>query len=122
MLCFERGAGSKALRKLNLIIKQLYKMRKLDLLSKGKELNEKLYFGHKKSVILHFLLLSYSLRAISDVSLYNCTTDNKAQVSFTRAKSCKCAQSTKVTIQYQKRIHDRHREANKKINEIKVIT
>ena len=40
MLYFEREAGSKALRKLYLVVKQLYKMCKLDLLSKGKGLNE----------------------------------------------------------------------------------
>ena len=40
MLCFERGAGSKALRKPNLIMKQLYKICKLDLFLKGKALNK----------------------------------------------------------------------------------
>ena len=41
MLCFEREARSKALRKLNLIIKQLYKIRELDLLSESEAINEK---------------------------------------------------------------------------------
>ena len=40
MLCFERGAASEALRKLYLIIKPLYKIRQLDLLSKGEALDE----------------------------------------------------------------------------------
>ena len=40
MLCFERGVGSEALHKLNLIIKQLYKIRELDILSEGEALNE----------------------------------------------------------------------------------
>ena len=107
MLCFESVAGSEALRKLHLIIKQLCKIRELDLLSKGEALNKEnlakariLHFlVTKKSVLLHFLLLPYPLRVISDVSLCNCTTDHKSQVSFSRAKSCKCPQSTKVTIQ-----------------------
>ena len=38
MLRFVGGAGRKALRKLNLTIKQLYKIRELDLLSEGKAL------------------------------------------------------------------------------------
>ena len=106
MLCFERGAGSEALRKLNLIIKQLYKIGELDLLSKGEALNEEnlakariLHILVTKKLFFYILLLSYPLRAISDVSLYNCTTDHKPQVSFSSSKLCKCVQSTKVTIQ-----------------------
>ena len=53
MLCFERGAGSEALRKLNLIFKQLYKIRKLDLLSKGEALNEE---NLAKARFLHILV------------------------------------------------------------------
>ena len=49
MLCFERGAGYEALRKLN-IIKQLYKIRELDLLSKGEALNKE---NLAKARILH---------------------------------------------------------------------
>ena len=88
MLCFETGAGSEALRKLSLTIKQLYKLRELDLLVKSikrrKPCESKnfAYFGHKKSVSLHFLLLSYPLRAISDVFFYNCTTDHKSKYLF----------------------------------------
>ena len=118
---FERRAGSEALSKLNLIFDQLYKIPELDLFSKGKALNEenlakaRIIFWSQKIVFLHFLLLSYPLRAISDVCLYNCLTDHKSQVCFSRAKSCKCAQSTKAITQYQKRIHDRNSEANKKL-------
>ena len=53
MLCFERGAGSEALSKLNLTIKQLYKIRKLDLLAEGETLNEE---NLAKAKILHILV------------------------------------------------------------------
>ena len=53
MLCFERGAGSEALSKLNLIIKQLYKIRKLDLFAEGETLNEE---NLAKAKILHILI------------------------------------------------------------------
>ena len=106
MLCFERGAGSEALSKLNLIIKQLYKIRKLDLLAEGETLNEE---NLAKAKILHILVTKnccftffasvISFEAISYVSLHNCTTDHKSQVSFFRTKSCESAQSTKVTLQ-----------------------
>ena len=53
MLCFEKVAGSEALPKLNLIIKQLYKICELDLLSKGKALNKE---NLSKARILHILV------------------------------------------------------------------
>ena len=62
MLCFEKGAGSEAQSKLSLIMKQLYKIYELDLLSEGEALNEE---NLAKARILHTLVLSYPLRAIS---------------------------------------------------------
>ena len=57
LACFvlrgEWGAGSKAFRKLNLIIKQLYKIRELDLLSKGEAFNEE---NLVEARILHILV------------------------------------------------------------------
>ena len=97
---FRGGEGSEALSTLNLITKQFYKLRELNLLSKGKALNKETLrkqdfciFWSQKTVLLHFLLPSYPLRTISFVSLHNCTTDNKPQVFFSGVKSCKCTQS-----------------------------
>ena len=57
MLCFERGVGSKALSKLNLIGNQSYKTRELDLLSEGEALNEE---NLAKARILHILVTKNS--------------------------------------------------------------
>ena len=58
MLCYEREAGTEALSKLNLIIKQLYKICELDLLSKGEVLGRKLFesknFGHNNCFFTFF--------------------------------------------------------------------
>ena len=68
MLCFERGAGNKALRKLNLIIKQLYKIRELDLFSKSEALNEE---NLAKARILHILVTkSYSFTFFASVKSF----------------------------------------------------
>ena len=68
MLCFERGAGNETLRKLNLIIKQLYKIRELDLFSKSEALNEE---NLAKARILHILVTkSYSFTFFASVKSF----------------------------------------------------